>query len=162
MHPDYEGVGSDVVDCAVKLHVHLGPGLLESAYEILLARVLGLRGHVVERERPLALDFEGMHIENAYRVDLLIDGCVAVELKAVERLPPAAKRQVFTYLTALDLPLGYLINFGAPVLKDGVHRIVNFRASDSSFLRVRHPSPAVSGPLRNPGLRRRTRSSPGS
>ncbi len=140
MPPDYEGIGRDIIDCAVKLHMRLGPGLFESTYKLLLARVLGRKGHVVERERSLPLDFDGIHIENAYRVDLLVDGCVVVELKAVERIPAAAKRQVFTYLTILDLPLGYLINFGAAVMQDGVDRIANFRASDSSFLRVRHSS----------------------
>ena len=162
MQPDYEGVGRDIVDCAVKMHVRLGPGLLESTYKLLLARVLGRKGHLVERERSLALDFDGIHIDNAYRVDLLVDGCVVVELKAVERLPPAAKRQAFTYLTILDLPLGYLLNFGAPVMKDGIDRIVNFRASDSSFLRVRHSVVSVAGSRSSAGIRTRSLSLPES
>ena len=135
MYPDFEGVGSDVVDCAVKLHIRLGPGLLESAYQLLLARQLGRRGHLVEQERPVALELDGIRVEDAFRVDLLVDECVVVKLKSVERLAPVHRKQVLTYLRLLDLPLGYLINFGAPMLKDGLRRVPNFRASSASLLR---------------------------
>ncbi len=135
MYPDFEGVGGDVVDCAVRLHMKLGPGLLESAYKLLLARQLGRRGHMVEQERPVALEFEGILLPAAFRVDLLIDECVVVELKCVERLAPVFKKQLLTYLRLLDLPLGYLINFSTPMLKDGLHRVPNFRASMASCLR---------------------------
>ncbi len=135
VHSDFEGVGSDVVDCAVRLHMRLGPGLLESAYTVLLARQLGRRGHLVDRERPVALEFDRIVVPAAFRVDLLVDECVVVEVKSVERLAPVHKKQLLTYLRLLDLPLGYLINFAAPVLKDGLRRVPNFRASMASCLR---------------------------
>ena len=129
MYRDYEGVGSDVVDCSFKIHMHLGPGLLESAYKALLARELARRGHVVEIERPVALEYQGYRIEGAFRADLLVARCVVVEVKSVERLAPVFSKQVLTYLRLLDLRLGYLINFGESLLRDGLHRIVNQRAS---------------------------------
>ncbi len=122
---DIEAVAGEIVDAAVKLHMRLGPGLLESAYEALLEKELERRGLRVERPKAIALACDGIRIEDAYRVDLLVEGAVIVELKSVEELAPVHMKQLRTYLKLLDLRLGFLINFGAPRLVDGLHRAVN-------------------------------------
>lgn len=117
-----------VVNAAYELHTRIGPGLLESAYEAILARALGQRGMAVERQKPVSFQFDGMQFEDAFRVDLFVEGRVVVELKSVEKLAPVHTKQVLTYLRLLELPVGLLINFGAARLKDGVLRVVNDRA----------------------------------
>jgi GxxExxY protein len=117
-----------IVDAAYHLHSRLGPGLLESVYESVLARTLEQKGLKVERQKPVSFEFDGMRFEEGFRADLLIEGTVIVELKSVEKLALVHHKQVLTYLRLLDLPVGLLINFGAPLLKNGVHRIVNARA----------------------------------
>ena len=120
-----EVIAAQVVDAAVKLHVALGPGLLESAYEVLLARVLERRGSRVQRQLAIALEYDGIRIEEAFRPDLIVGGRLVVELKSIERLAPVHFRQMLTYLRILRLPLGLLLNFGEPSLKSGLHRILN-------------------------------------
>ncbi|MEA2163776.1 MAG: hypothetical protein QOK37_1903 [Thermoanaerobaculia bacterium] len=120
-----EEVSAAVVDAAYHLHRELGPGLLESVYETVLARMLERRGLRVERQRPIAFDFDGMHFNEGLRVDLLIEDCLVVELKSVETLAPVHPKQLLTYLRLLDLPLGLLINFGASTFKEGIRRIAN-------------------------------------
>ena len=120
---EIERIATQIVDAAVQIHTHLGPGLLESAYEILLAKDLERRGLQVERQKALAVEFRGIRIDDAFRVDLLVGGSVIVELKSVERLAPVHWKQVLTYLRLLDLRLGFLINFGELRLKDGLHRV---------------------------------------
>ncbi len=130
-----EEIASEVVDAAFHLHRNLGPGLLESVYEAVLARMLERRGLHVLREESIAFDFDEMHFEHGLRVDLLVDGKLIVELKAVETLMPLHSRQLLTYLRLLELPLGLLINFGGASF--GVRRIVNnHRELTSSRLRV--------------------------
>jgi iron complex transport system substrate-binding protein len=107
------------------VHVALGPGLLESVYEAILAAELRKRGLTVDRQRPVSFEFDGMTFEEGFRVDLLVDERVVVELKSVEALVPVHWKQVLTYLKLLNLEVGLLINFGAPTLKEGLHRIVN-------------------------------------
>jgi iron complex transport system substrate-binding protein len=123
--PDLDEITGDIVDAAVKLHIRLGPGLLESVYEKLLAQALERRGRTVERQVLLDFEFDGLRFEKGLRVDMLVDGIIVVELKSVEMLAPVHKRQLLTYLRLLDLPLGLLINFGAPTLKAGLQRVVN-------------------------------------
>jgi len=118
-------ITGEIVDAAYKLHVGLGPGLLESVYEAILARDLQRRGLRVERQRLISFDYDGLHFNGAFRVDLIVDSLVVVEIKSVERLPPVHSKQVLTYLRLLNLEVGLLINFGAPTLKGGLHRIVN-------------------------------------
>lgn len=118
-----------IVRAAYQLHSRLGPGLLESAYQTLLARDLEREGFRVETEKLISFEYDGMTIENGFRVDLLVDGQVVVELKSVEKLAPVHSKQVLTYLNLLNLPIGLLINFGSARLKDGMHRIVNDRSS---------------------------------
>lgn len=118
-----------VVDAAYKLHSSLGPGLIESAYRLALSADLTRRGLQVEQEKQVSFEYEGLTIANGFRVDLLVEGLVVVELKSLERLAPVHRRQILTYLRLLDLPIGLLINFGAASMNDGLHRIVNDRSA---------------------------------
>ncbi len=120
-----EAIAADVVHEAVQLHMRYGPGLLESAYKALLAHALQRRGYVVEREKRVPLEHEGIRLRVAFRVDLLIARSLPVELKSVEKLPPVFFKQLLTYLRILQLPLGLLINFGELTLKQGLHRVLN-------------------------------------
>jgi len=132
-----EEVSSVVVDTAFHLHRDLGPGLLESVYEAVLARMLEERGLRVERQVSVAFDFNGMHFDEGLRVDLLVDSCLVIELKSVEKLAPVHAKQLLTYLRLLDLPVGLLINFGAATFKEGIRRVVNKHQDfASSRLRV--------------------------
>ena len=133
-------IAHEVVDAAYRVHVELGPGLLESVYEVVLARALELRGFRVERQKAIRFEYEGMIFEEGFRTDLLVEGCVVVELKSVEKLAPVHSKQVLTYLRLMNLQVGLLINFGATTLKEGLHRIVNnLPTSASPRLRVNHP-----------------------
>lgn len=132
-----EQLSTEIVDAAYRLHRDLGPGLLESVYEAVLAGMLTRRGLQVERQKVVPFEFDGMHFDEGLRVDLLVDGTVIVELKSVERLSPVHTKQVLTYLR---LMLGLLINFGAPTFKEGIRRVVNdHRDIASSRLRVNLP-----------------------
>lgn len=114
-----------IVDSAYKLHVALGPGLLESVYELALASDLAKRGLRVERQKAIGFSYNGNRFENAFRVDLLVEGTVPVEIKSLETLAPVHAKQLLTYLRLMELPVGLLINFGAPTLKDGLRRVIN-------------------------------------
>lgn len=122
---DLDDITGAIVDCSVKLHQALGPGLLESVYEAVLARDLVRRGLSVERQKVIRFEYDGMEFEEGLRIDLLVEGCVVVELKSVEQLAAVYKKQVLTYLRLMKLPVGLLLNFGAPVMKEGLYRIVN-------------------------------------
>jgi GxxExxY protein len=114
-----------VVDCAYKVHMRLGPGLLESVYEVVLAHELRERGLVVERQVPVPIVYDQIRFEEGFRADLIVAGRLLVELKSVEQTHPVHKKQVLTYLRLTDCKLGLLINFGAELIKDGISRIVN-------------------------------------
>lgn len=118
-------ITAEIVDASYKLHIALGPGLLESVYETVLARDLERRGLKVERQKPLSFEYEGMRFDDALRADLLINDCVIVETKSVEKILPVHPKQVLTYLRLLNLQVGLLVNFGAPTMKEGLNRIVN-------------------------------------
>ena len=120
---DLDLITGHIVDSAVRLHMRLGPGLLESVYERLLAQDLARRGLEVERQRVLGFEFDGLHFEDGLRVDLLVNSAVVVEVKSVEKLAPIHSKQVLTYLRVLDLRAGLLINFGSMKLKEGLHRM---------------------------------------
>ena len=107
-----ERVGRAVVDAAVQVHRELGSGLLESVYEAVLAHELSERGLRVERQVPVAFEWRGMRFNEGFRADIIVDGCVLLELKSVERLHNAHRKQVLTYLRLTGMRLGYLINFG--------------------------------------------------
>jgi GxxExxY protein len=138
MQREMDDVTGEIVDAAVKLHTRLGPGLLESVYEAVLARELERRGLRVQRQAAVSFDFDGMHFDEGLRVDLLVEGVVVVELKSVEKLAPVHSKQVLTYLRLLNHSVGLLINFGGATLKEGLHRIVNnYNPSPSASLRLR-------------------------
>lgn len=122
---DLEKIGKDILDTAFAIHTQFGSGLLEKAYRIILAAELRRLGHVVEEERICGLTFNGIKYENMFRVDLLVDDAVVVELKSVSRNEPVFAKQCLTYIRFLDKRLGFVINFGKPSLKDGIQRIVN-------------------------------------
>ena len=133
-----EEVSAVVVDAAFHLHRDLGPGLLESVYESVLARMLERCGLRVERQKAVSFDFDGIHFDEGLRVDLLVEGCLVVELKSVETLAPVHAKQLLTYLRLLHLPIGLLINFGASTFKEGIKRVVNnHKDFAASRLRVR-------------------------
>jgi len=126
-----------VVDSALKVHQALGPGLLESVYEIVLAHELVKRVLKVEQQKVVRFEYDGLVFEEGLRLDLLVDERVVVELKSVELLLPVHSKQLLTYLRLLHQPVGLLINFGAATLKEGLHRIVNqYVPSASPRLRV--------------------------
>ena len=136
-----DDITSEIVDSAYKIHSGLGPGLLETVYELVLARDLARRGLQIERQKPISFDYDGLRFSDCFRLDLLVESQVVVEIKSVERTQPVHPKQVLTYLRLLHLQVGLLINFGAPTLKAGVRRIVNGLApSASSRLRVNQPT----------------------
>ena len=114
-----------IVDAALQIHRDLGPGLLESVYEAVLARKLEARGFRVERQKILRFEYEGMVFEEGFRMDLLVEDQVVVELKSVEQVAPVHKKQLLTYVKLAKKPVGLLINFGASLLKEGICRIIN-------------------------------------
>jgi len=114
-----------IVDAAVKVHRALGPGLFESVYEIALAYELGTRGLQVERQKPIVIFYEGIRFDEGFRADLVVAGLVIVEIKSLEHLVNVHRKQLLTYLRLTNLRLGLLLNFGAPLMKDGIERIVN-------------------------------------
>ena len=135
-----DGITGAVIDASIKIHRELGPGLLESVYEAVLARDLTRRGFIVERQKTVTFDYDGMHFEEGLRLDLLVNGCVVIELKSVEKLSPLHGKQLLTYLRLMRLPVGLLINFGAATLKEGLQRVVNnLSPSASPRLRVNQP-----------------------
>ncbi len=118
-------IGRIVVDCAVRLHMALGPGLLESVYEVLLADGLQKAGLHVSRQVPIPIEFEGVRFDEGFRADMLVEDKVILELKSVESVSKAHKKQVLTYLKLTGMELGFLLNFGEATMKDGIHRIIN-------------------------------------
>ena len=114
-----------IVDASIEVHRFLGPGLLESAYEAALCHELNLRGIPFERQKSMPVSYKGVKINCGYRLDLLVDRLVVVELKAIERMEPIFEAQLLTYLKLTNLWLGMLLNFNVPVMKRGLRRIVN-------------------------------------
>lgn len=138
--PDTERLASIAIDCAVALHRQLGPGLLESVYELVLTEKLRLAGFQVERQKAIPIEIDGLRIADAFRADLLVEDRLLIEIKSIERLAPIHIKQVLTYLRLMKLPLGLLMNFGQETLRDGLRRVVD---GPSSFVpsRLRANSP---------------------
>ncbi|MEG8052197.1 GxxExxY protein [Sphingomonas aerolata] len=136
---DIDVVSGDVLDVALRLHRDLGPGLLESVYEAILAGRLATMGYPVVRQRPIDIAFEGLRFEAAFRIDLLVDDRLVVEIKSVERLLPVHAKQLLTYLRLTRQPVGLLINFGGATLKEGVRRLVNNHRPSASSASLREP-----------------------
>ena len=124
-------IAKEVVDAAVKIHTRLGPGLLESVYEIILARELEKRGLRVERQVAIPIDYEGARFDEGFRADIIVEGMVILELKSVEQNAKVHSKQLFTYLKLADKRLGLLLNFGAELMKDGIKRIANSMPEDT-------------------------------
>jgi len=118
-------VAREVVDAAYRVHTTLGPGLLESVYELALAHELATRGLEVERQKPIQVTYQGLIFDEGFRADLVVNEMVIVELKAVEKVAPVHKKQLLTYLRLTNKKLGLLINFGAVLIKDGITRVVD-------------------------------------
>ncbi|MDK2766805.1 GxxExxY protein [Sphingomonas sp.] len=137
---DIDTVSGDVLDVALRVHRELGPGLLESVYEGVLAGKLSALGYPVARQLPVSVEFEGEHYDCAFRVDLLVDHRLVVEIKSIERLAPVHAKQLLTYLRLLKQPVGLLVNFGGETLKGHVRRLVNNHTSTATS--------ASSAPLR--------------
>ena len=118
-------ISGAVIDAAMRVHSALGPGLLESAYEGCLAHELRKRGHVVLVQPCLPVAYDGIHVDVGYRIDLLVDDAIVVELKAVREIAPIHQAQLLTYLKLSGKKIGLLINFNVMHLKDGIKRMVN-------------------------------------
>jgi GxxExxY protein len=122
---DLNQVTGTIVDCAYRIHTRLGPGLLESVYETVLAEMLRREGLIVQPQKWITFEFEGMVFKDAFRLDLLVEESVIVEIKSVEREAKVHAKQLHTYLRLTGCSLGLLINFGSAYLKDGIQRIAN-------------------------------------
>jgi GxxExxY protein len=130
-----------IIDTSMEIHRGLGPGLLESVYEAVLARMLMERGLSVETQKLVNFDYHGIHFEEGFRCDLLVNNTIVVELKSVENIAAVHQKQLLTYLRLMNLEVGLLINFGAATLKEGLQRVVNNHSpSASPRLRVNQVS----------------------
>ena len=118
-------IAREIVDAAYQIHVALGPGLLESVYEVVLAHELEKRGLAVARQQEIPIVYDGIVFDHGYRADLVVDEKVIIEIKSVEARNPVHHKQLLTYLRLAQKLLGLLINFGAPLIKNGIHRIAN-------------------------------------
>ncbi|MDD5261731.1 MAG: GxxExxY protein [Methylacidiphilales bacterium] len=118
-------IAKEVVNVCYKIHTTLGPGLLESVYEDILAYELEKRSLQFKRQQPIALQYEKIFIKEAFRADLIVEDKVILELKSVEQILPVHSKQLLAYLKLTRLKLGLLVNFGAPLIKDGMTRLVN-------------------------------------
>jgi GxxExxY protein len=118
-------LSNEIIGAAIEVHRHLGPGLLESAYEQCLCRELSERGIPFQRQLPLPLQYKGVSLDCGYRLDIVVDNRVILELKAIGALEPIHTAQVLTYLKLSGYKLGLLINFNVPALKHGIKRVVN-------------------------------------
>ena len=118
-------IGTIVVEESVALHKELGPGLLESVYETCLAQALSKRNLTVDKQVPISVTFRGIQFEEGFRADIIVNDKVILELKSVEKTTKVHHKQVYTYLRLTGMRLGYLLNFGEALMKNGIHRIVN-------------------------------------
>jgi iron complex transport system substrate-binding protein len=123
--PAVEELAAAAVDCGFHIHKELGPGLLESVYEAVLAQALRQHGLLVEQQRPVPIKFREMTFSDAFRADLIVENLLVIEVKSVERNAPVHAKQLLTYLRLMKQPLGLLMNFGCETFKDGVKRVVN-------------------------------------
>ena len=118
-------ISAIIVDTAVYIHKKLGSGLLETVYEVVLMKLLTKKGLHVQRQVSVPIEFEGEHFDEGFRIDLFVEGKVIIELKSVEKISSAHKKQLLTYLRLTNTKLGFILNFGAELMKDGIDRIIN-------------------------------------
>jgi GxxExxY protein len=123
--PQHSSVTASIVESAITLHRDLRPGLFESTYETLLADELGRRGHFIRQQYVLPLIYRGRKIDQAYRVDLLVDHAVVIEVKCTDRPSALHRRQLLTYLRMMRLEVGLVLNFGLATMKEGIDRVIN-------------------------------------
>ena len=139
---DVEELARIAVDCGFRIHDDLGPGLLESVYEVVLAASLTKRGLKVDRQVPINIEYDGLVFAEGFRADLVVEGSLIIEIKCVDRLAPVHGKQMITYLRLLKQPLGLLMNFGGATFREGVKRVVNNHTDfASSRLRVNQSAP---------------------
>jgi GxxExxY protein len=122
---DINQLSSKIIGSAIEVHKHLGPGLLESAYEECLCHELELRDILFERQKPLPIEYKGKRLDCGYRLDIIVEGQIILELKSCDKFEPIHQAQLLTYLKLSNLNLGLLLNFNVPLMKDGVMRVVN-------------------------------------
>jgi len=122
---DVEELAHQAIQCGLAIHRDLGPGLLESCYEVLLAAMLARAGLAVERQKVVDIDYKGISVREAFRADLIVERRLVIEVKAVDRLAAIHSRQVLTYPKLLDLPLGLIMNFGGGTFREGLKRVAN-------------------------------------
>ena len=118
-------IAKQVVDAAYHVHTRLGPGLLESVYEVVLAHELRKRGLKVLRQQPIPIEYDSIKFDEGFRADAIVEEKLIVELKSVEKIADVHKKQLLTYLRLADKRLGLLINFGAELIRDGISRVAN-------------------------------------
>jgi len=118
-------IASSIVDACFKVHTTLGPGLLESVYESALFYELQQRGFQVVRQQAIPVVYEGVTLDEGFRADLIVEGLIIIELKSIESVAPVHKKQLLTYLRLSGKQLGFLVNFGVNLIKDGITRVVN-------------------------------------
>ena len=123
--PEINEVTRSIIGAAIQVHRRLGPGMLESCYRRCLAYELEKRGHRVIQEMDVSIDYDELHIDRAFRADLVVDGRVTVELKSKKEITPTDKQQVYSHIRLLDHRIGLLINFNVTKLTDGIHRVAN-------------------------------------
>ena len=122
---DINELSSKIIGGAIEVHKALGPGLLESAYEECMCHELNLQGFSLERQKPLPVTYKGIILDCGYRLDIVVEKMIILELKSCEKIEPIHKAQLLTYLKLAGLNLGLLLNFNVPVMRDGIVRIVN-------------------------------------
>lgn len=118
-------IGTIIIEAAIAIHRELGPALLESVYEVVLAYELESRGLRVRRQAPIPIQYKGLRFDEGFRADLIVEDKVIIELKSVEKVSPAHRKQIQTHLRLTGLKLAYLLNFGEALMKDGITRAVN-------------------------------------
>lgn len=136
---DIDRISGDVLDAAIKLHRELGPGLLESVYETVLAGQLVRMGYSVARQVPVDIEFDGLRFAAAFRIDIMVDDRLLLEVKSVDQLHASHAKQLLTYLRLTKQPVGLLINFGGATLKEGFRRLVNDYHPSASPRLCAHP-----------------------
>ena len=137
------------IACGFNIHKEVGPGLLESVYEAILAASLARGGLAVERQKPIEIEYDGMKLGEGFRADILVEGMLIIEIKAIDKLAPVHAKQLLTYLRLTKQPLGLLMNFGGETFREGVKRVVNnYRFFAPSRLRVNQTASVEGLPVR--------------
>jgi GxxExxY protein len=118
-------ISGEIVDAAIAIHSELGPGLLESVYEVTLAHELRQRGCCIDRQVPVPIEYRGVRFDEGYRLDIVVNDLVIIEIKSIEEVSPVHKKQLLTYLRLTRRSLGLLLNFNVNLMKEGISRVAN-------------------------------------